>query len=108
VVEQLEQRGPPHAFENRCQSQFFDSRSGRSLALFAGDPEAGVQGPCGIAADPDVKLFGFLHPCLSLGAPEAQLVFAHREPHSLLLAGGEQGSLEAFEFANRAEALPAR
>ena len=39
---------------------------------------------------------------LAWGAPEAQLVFAHREPHSLLLAGGEQGSLEAFEFANQA------
>ena len=47
------------------------------MALFAEDPEAGVQGLCGIAGD------------LTLGAPEAQFVLAHREPHSLLLAGGE-------------------
>src|SRR6266478_4510510 len=78
-----------------------DSWSGRGPALVGGDPEGGMQGCRGIAADPHVKLFGFFHPCLGLGAPEAQLVFAHRETHSLLLAGGEEGSLESFEFTNR-------
>jgi len=60
-----------------------------------------VQGCRGIAADPHVKLFGFFHPCLRLGAPEAQLVFAYRETHGLLLAGVEEGSLEALELTNR-------
>jgi hypothetical protein len=69
--------------------------------LVGGDPEAGVQGCRGVAADPHVKLFGFFHPCLGLGAPEAQLVFADRETQGRLLAGGEEGSLKAFQFTNR-------
>src|SRR6266436_2366890 len=76
------------------------SPSGRDPALVGGDPEAGVRGCRGIAADPHVKLFGFFHPCLNLRAPEAQLIFAHRETHGLLLVGGKEGSLKAFQFTN--------
>jgi len=72
-----------------------------TVRLVGADPESGMQGCRGIAADPHVKLFGFFHPCLGLGAPEAQLVFADREMHGLFLAGSEEGSLEAFEFTNR-------
>src|SRR5205814_4456451 len=53
------------------------------------------------AADPHVKRFGFFHPYLRVWAPEDQLVFAHRQTQRLLLAGGEQGPLEASEFTNR-------